>query len=890
MIELKNIEKKYKNGKSSFLALENINLLIEDKGLVIILGKSGSGKSTLLNILGGLDNQTNGELIIDNKSTTNFKDNDYDDYRNNYVSFVFQEFHLINEITVNENVEIPLKLRNENNRSSKIDAALSLVNLNNIGHKKCNELSGGQRQRVAIARALVKDPKILLADEPTGALDSFTSKEIFEILKKISKKKIVIVVTHNEELAYSYADRIIKLKDGKIEQDITKSSSVNIKQIASNIIEVDCDYQLTKKDLQKITNEGSYLGVSTNLHDLTLAYDEILDYKKENKDEFKKTEKIEKNNNKFDNSKSHLSFKDANKMAKENLKNNRKKYNFLVGIFTVFNTILILSLIFSFLSIHSFVSKQTNSKNSLNIIEVSHLVTKTKTSEILTLSNILDNDNYAYVNDYKLTPYYGTDVADLEFVSLNFSGIIELNDVSNLNLELIVGNKLFSNMYEIIISDYMAYNFSKYGVLAMTNNNLEIFYPSNNKDLINKEIRIKETSKNYKIIGIYKTNFTNLLSKHNKGDKEIYSNINSNIDFLYSKLIANIGFYKQYKEDYKGYTFFEDDEVFIVKLNADNQTKKFYFSDTRVLLNKEKIGNIGLYNLDGQLIEVPSELNENEIIISLDQVLSLFNDENKSINELLKTTEIYNYLNSEELTLELLQNNKYSSTDKEDIQIIKGIKVKVVGILNEGNRMFVANNIYDSLKNHLQGYDSIYFYNEDTSYALSTNIEKLANLENSFVVGNNLINVDDIEFLNGIISTLSASCIAFTIIFLVLSFIIHLNHMNIIVKSRYREISLYRTIGAKKKDIYKMFVFESLNIAIKTTVIGTILSYIIVSLINNSLSAIALLDIGNTKIISFNLIYCLLAFITVFLICTISTYLSIKGLLKKKLVEAFKGN
>lgn len=890
MIELKNIEKKYKNGKSSFLALENINLLIEDKGLVIILGKSGSGKSTLLNILGGLDNQTNGELIIDNKSTTNFKDNDYDDYRNNYVSFVFQEFHLINEITVNENVEIPLKLRNENNRSSKIDAALSLVNLNNIGHKKCNELSGGQRQRVAIARALVKDPKILLADEPTGALDSFTSKEIFEILKKISKKKIVIVVTHNEELAYSYADRIIKLKDGKIEQDITKSSSVNIKQIASNIIEVDCDYQLTKKDLQKITNEGSYLGVSTNLHDLTLAYDEILDYKKENKDEFKKTEKIEKNNNKFDNSKSHLSFKDANKMAKENLKNNRKKYNFLVGIFTVFNTILILSLIFSFLSIHSFVSKQTNSKNSLNIIEVSHLVTKTKTSEILTLSNILDNDNYAYVNDYKLTPYYGTDVADLEFVSLNFSGIIELNDVSNLNLELIVGNKRFSNMYEIIISDYMAYNFSKYGVLAMTNNNLEIFYPSNNKDLINKEIRIKETSKNYKIIGIYKTNFTNLLSKHNKGDKEIYSNINSNIDFLYSKLIANIGFYKQYKEDYKGYTFFEDDEVFIVKLNADNQTKKFYFSDTRVLLNKEKIGNIGLYNLDGQLIEVPSQLNENEIIISLDQVLSLFNDENKSINELLKTTEIYNYLNSEELTLELLQNNKYSSTDKEDIQIIKGIKVKVVGILNEGNRMFVANNIYDSLKNHLQGYDSIYFYNEDTSYALSTNIEKLANLENSFVVGNNLINVDDIEFLNGIISTLSASCIAFTIIFLVLSFIIHLNHMNIIVKSRYREISLYRTIGAKKKDIYKMFVFESLNIAIKTTVIGTILSYIIVSLINNSLSAIALLDIGNTKIISFNLIYCLLAFITVFLICTISTYLSIKGLLKKKLVEAFKGN
>ena len=889
MIELKKIEKKYKNGKNSFLALKNINLTIGDTGLVVILGKSGSGKSTLLNILGGLDVPTNGELIIDNKSTLDFKNNDYDNYRNNYVGFVFQEFNLINEITVNENVEIPLKLKNITNRSSKIDELLSIVNLSNIGHKKCNELSGGQRQRVAIARALVKDPKILLADEPTGALDSVTSREIFELFKKVSKQKLVIIVTHNDDLAYSYADRIIKISDGEIIEDIIRTNEEQVKRIATNVIEVDSSYELTKKDLKNIIENDSYVGVSTDIHDLTLVYDEILDYRKEAKDNFKINDKKEENKtNKFDNSKSSLSYKDAYKMAKENLKNNEKKYRFLTGVFSCFNIILIIAFIFSFLNINTFIAKQTNSKNSLNIIEVSHLVTKTKTSEMQNIENILKNDKFGYVNKYKLTPFYGSNIEDLEFVSPEFNGIIETSNISNLNLQLIAGKDAFNTNYQIIISDYMAYNFSKYGVLLINNNSLELLYPSSNEELIGKEIRIEETNKNYEIIGIYKTNFSKLLKEYNEGKEDVSFVIESNIDFLYSKVIGNIGFYKQYKEDYKGYSFYEENQVFVTKLNVSNEIKSFYFSDTRLSLKKEKIGNIKLYNLEGKEIEVPSILNDNEIILSIENILTIFNEENVSVNELLKRTEVYNYLNSNELKLSLLQNNRHSSTDEEDVEIIKDINVKIVGILDQGNRVFVAQNIYNSLESHLDGYDSIYYLNNDNTYTLSNKMKELSKLENKYIVGNNLFDIDNSEFLSETIDSLSSIFTTFTIIFLVLSFIICLNHMNIIVKNRYKELTLYRTIGAKKVDIYKMFVFESLHMSFKTSVVGVIFSYLLTSLLNSVLVSISLLNISNIKILNFNLFYCLFAFISIFLICLISSYLSVRSLLKKKLIDAFK--
>ena len=221
MLELKKITKNYLSGTNTVKALKEIDLKFRETEFVSILGPSGCGKTTLLNIIGGLDNYTNGDLIINGKSTKNFKDKDWDTYRNHRVGFVFQNYNLIPHQTVLANVELALTLAgiNKKERRKRAIKALRDVGLEDQMHKKPNQMSGGQMQRVAIARALVGNPDILLADEPTGALDTKTSVQIMELLKEIAKDKLVIMVTHNPDLANTYSTRIIKLLDGKVIND-----------------------------------------------------------------------------------------------------------------------------------------------------------------------------------------------------------------------------------------------------------------------------------------------------------------------------------------------------------------------------------------------------------------------------------------------------------------------------------------------------------------------------------------------------------------------------------------------------------------------------------------------------------------------------------------------
>ncbi len=218
MLKLSNVVKNYEIGDETVQALKGINIEFRKNEFVAILGPSGCGKTTLLNIVGGLDKYTSGDLSIYNKSTKKFKDADWDAYRNHSIGFVFQSYNLIPHQSVLANVELALTLSGvgKSERRRRAKEALQKVGLGDQIHKKPNQMSGGQMQRVAIARALVNDPEILLADEPTGALDSVTSVQIMDILKEISKDKLIIMVTHNPELAEEYASRIVRLKDGEV--------------------------------------------------------------------------------------------------------------------------------------------------------------------------------------------------------------------------------------------------------------------------------------------------------------------------------------------------------------------------------------------------------------------------------------------------------------------------------------------------------------------------------------------------------------------------------------------------------------------------------------------------------------------------------------------------
>ncbi len=221
MLQIKNIHKEYKTGNLIQKALDDVSLNLRDNEFVAILGPSGSGKTTLLNIIGGLDRYDNGDLIINGISTKKYKDRDWDSYRNHTIGFVFQSYNLIPHQTLLANVELALTISGvpKSKRKQKALEALEKVGLVSQAHKKPNQLSGGQMQRVAIARALVNDPDILLADEPTGALDSETSVQVMELLKEVAKDRLVVMVTHNPELAEKYATRIVNLKDGVIRSD-----------------------------------------------------------------------------------------------------------------------------------------------------------------------------------------------------------------------------------------------------------------------------------------------------------------------------------------------------------------------------------------------------------------------------------------------------------------------------------------------------------------------------------------------------------------------------------------------------------------------------------------------------------------------------------------------
>ncbi len=261
MLEVKNLVKEYRPKKGKVVrAVDGISLKFPEKGMVFILGKSGSGKSTLLNLLGGLDKYDSGEIIIKGKSSKDFSQSEFDSYRNTYLGFIFQEYNILNDFNVAQNIAIALQLQGQKATSERINEILKEVDLDGYGGRKPSELSGGQKQRVAIARALVKNPEIIMADEPTGALDSKTGLQVFDTLKRLSKDKLVITITHDRDFAEMYGDRVIELKDGKVISDIEKYTasameySEGLKVTDEKVISIKKGYVLTERDVALIND------------------------------------------------------------------------------------------------------------------------------------------------------------------------------------------------------------------------------------------------------------------------------------------------------------------------------------------------------------------------------------------------------------------------------------------------------------------------------------------------------------------------------------------------------------------------------------------------------------------------------------------------------------
>ena len=448
MLEVKNLTKIYSGkGGVSVKALDDVSVVFPETGMVFLLGKSGSGKSTLLNVAGGLDKPDGGEIIVKGKSSKDFSGSDFDSYRNTFIGFVFQEYNILNEFTIEQNIALALQLQSKPNDKAAVAALLEQVDLAGYGKRKPNTLSGGQKQRVAIARALIKEPEIIMADEPTGALDSSTGKQVLDTLKKLSETKLVIVVSHDREFAEYYGDRIIELKDGKIISDVSKvynspstlsgqtvenAAQENVAKISDNTIAIKDAEALTDEELKKIgqmlRGQKGEVIITADQKDLPGVKRACRINENGSKESFKDTQKIE--TKEYDGSqtkfiKSRLPLGHAIKMGASGLKSK--------PIRLIFTILLAVAAFILFGVVSTFMLYDPNYSVSEAMKEANYpaaTIAKKYTTKITTY-RVDDNGNreydYDWENDYA-TRFGASEVQARSKNGLDFAGVFNFTD------------------------------------------------------------------------------------------------------------------------------------------------------------------------------------------------------------------------------------------------------------------------------------------------------------------------------------------------------------------------------------------------------------------------------------------------------------------------------
>jgi ABC-type lipoprotein export system ATPase subunit len=734
MLKIVNLNKYYKTQRNDkFHALKDINVEFGNCGLIFILGKSGSGKSTLLNVLGGLDKFDSGDIYIKEKSSKDFKAADWDSYRNTYLGFVFQDYNIIDNYNISKNIKLALELQGikEKAANTKVEELLQIVQLDNMGKRKTNELSGGQKQRVAIARALIKDPEIILADEPTGNLDSETGEQIFSILRELANNKLVITVSHDKENAYKYADRIITMSDGEIISDelneggfkyigdetdqyrtngeitrvikVPKGKSLEVedlKKINESVIKdkgviylpIKKGIQLTISDLRAINkfinseSKDAFIPILKNVENIQGT----LDTKYKDRENPAILGLIEKIKEPFRLIKSRLPFKISLEMAVSSIKSKKFKLVFTILLFLV-------SLgFFGFsetINKFDFATSAINSYNAANVNTISIYNTKGYKQHYGRVENVktefIKDDIVSILNKYDLKcgkAYDFNKKINLENIDSKvvspkeILGFLEISDLNQLDLTLEYGN-FPSNNQEILLTDYVASN-----VIKSKNY-------SNIVDLIGKPYYIKNSQ--YIITGIVKTDYKNYEWLNSLSQAQLEDNTSelgkfmTNNSSTYSRIIVKEGFYKNFAASIKTvaskYSFLiekkriEKEED---KWPYDNISNSFVKLDNIMLNNKYKTDY--LYVANGF-----TGLKENEILVSpfaLARIMGLKDDKefqeliNKKMENNKSNAEIYNEL----LNLGYFNKEITITLQDETANYVETgvIKKKVVGIFD----------------------------------------------------------------------------------------------------------------------------------------------------------------------------------------------------------------
>lgn len=840
MLELKNISKIYKTGESEQKALDDINISFRKNEFISILGPSGGGKTSLLNIIGGLMNYTSGDLIIDGRSTKKFKDRDWDYYRNRSVGFVFQSYNLIGHQNILKNVELALTLSGEkkNLREDLAKKALEKVGLSDHIYKKPAQLSGGQMQRVAIARALVNNPEIILADEPTGALDTETSKEIMNLLKEVAKDRLVIMVTHNPELAEKYSTRIVRLKDGKILSDTnpyqeektrdefkTKKLSLSL----PTALKLSFNNLLTKKARTILTAFAGSIGIIGIALILSLS-NGVDDFIKESQRKTLKSYPIEIKEESLNLGENFMADPAGDEIHNKDDKNILANNDILKRKSTLTSSISEnnLSPFKSYLDKKNL--SKTIGKHSTNYIYNLNLQIYGKDKD----GNLINTDGSDFKDD------------DDNMFSSNNPSIFNIGSSEHKNFRQIISNK-DGSISNIVKEEYDLID----GKWPENANELVLFTDKNNS--VDRE--------NLYELGILpKKDYKNILNKMKDGEKIKLDHQKIKTKDLIGhefKALIPADFYKKENNKYKN---IKDDEnekkkaienaykikiVGIARAKKDSETNQ---TNTAPLGFTSKFTDQMIKRAGESQIVKDQEKNKDINILNNIAFKAKDQDEKrKASKSYLKNLEADQKLEAQSFLLansdKLKENIKKASINPQVGQK-QGQNMDIIGLFLKDPEDKVLDKLYDeelssnSYQNNLEnfGYVSKNAPSEIKIYVENfENRDKVKNIIDDF--NKNKKEKDQIHYtdfvglltssIRTIINAISYVLIAFVGISLIVSSIMIGIITYISVLERTKEIGILRSIGASKKDIRKVFLSETFMEGLLSGLLGVIVTILL---------------------------------------------------------------
>ena len=895
MIELKNVCKEYKaKNRVVTKALNNINIKLPSSGLVFVLGKSGSGKSTLLNLIGCMDKVTSGNILINDKDISKLSESKLNDYRNSCFGFIFQEHNLIEKFSVYDNLKLPCALKKLKYKKDDYDKILNSVSLDNLGYRRVNELSGGQKTRVSIARALIKNPNVILADEPTGNLDSTNSIQIFEILKNISKDRLVIVVTHDTEYAYKYGDRVIEIEDGNITKDniVNQINEENkeIKIVKSRLSFVDAikfsSLNLRRKTIRLIVISIiisvtlTLFGYSYLMSDIDIINTHVKTMIDNNETEMTLVKKISGKNLSDINPALNISDEDI-KYIRNNITNN-------------------IELTYRLVLDNEFMKLEKNMDFENPNLELSY--------------------NAYYNHTYTESTFIEKSKESLENLKFIGSAPTGNNDIA---IYKVLADYLLINGTIILDSD------SKGNLIQKT------WYPKDYNDLVNSHKKILLTNGNFRNSKKYYVLITGIIdedlskfevlktidrTKAKHEQKTLLDEFSNKYMPLLNLRIVSDSFYKDTIMD-KNYIL--DNNLYDLTYTYNNE--KYYTSFSSSL-----ISSVEMNIYDGKKTRKISDIKEDEIVLDM-SLISKMNGGDKFYSEQL---EIYTKKIDKEYEDKVKQREKKLEEEKKKLDddpeyIVKEIpeivKLDENKVLDGFNKKFIddfgiigkiinvsINDLYK--ENNSKAYDLkvigyVYGNNENNSDKSLVN-EKLIS---EYMRGNRetyKININEIDEnkikdllvkysddknfnistlysstikslktsvnkLNGLFKKISYGLIAFSIVLLTLYILMSINNSK-------KEIGILRSLGTKISGIYKIFYIEGLIIGVISVVLSSVLIYFGTGFINNYISKDLFYSV---KPIVFNPNVILYISVIIFIAVSISSLIPLIKISKSKVID-----